>query len=325
MDNLGIDYRAPYWVLVETKHLLSQEFADLQAYNCFRFQYPGEAVFSHSRLASFEDCPRKFHYRYVLKLAVETESIEAFAGKRVHEVLERLYQFTGRGLVPSLGRVIERFRALWNDAFDPARIRIAREGAEAEQYRANGVRCLTNYYRRHYPFDRGETLGVEERVAFSLDEGDRYRVQGVIDRIARAPDEAIEIHDYKTGQRVPRQDELDRDRQLALYQIGVTERFGADAPVRLVWHYLLSDQLRTSTRTPEQLGALRRETMERIDLIRAERRFEPRPSPLCRWCEYRDVCPAAAGRAPAPAAGPAIDAAAALPPATASGQFLLRL
>jgi len=301
-----------------------------------------EDAFSHSRLSSFEDCPRKFHYRYVQKLPVETESIEAFAGKRVHEVLERLYQFTGRGAVPSLGRVIERFRALWDESFDAERIRIAREGADAELYRSNGVRCLTNYYRRHYPFDRGETLGIEERVAFSLDDGDRYRVQGVIDRVVRAPDDAIEIHDYKTGQRVPRQSALDQDRQLALYQIGVERRFGHSGPVRLVWHYLLSDQLRTSTRTPEDLGALRRDTIGLIDRIRAERSFEPRPGPLCRWCEYQAICPAMAARAPAPLAGPPADApalAAALPaappraagsaaprpPATASGQLLLRL
>jgi putative RecB family exonuclease len=302
-----------------------------------------DEIFSHSRLASFEDCPRKFHYRYVQKLPAETESIEAFAGKRVHEVLERLYQFTTRGAVPSLGRVIERFRALWGESYDPARIRIVREGALPEQYRANGVRCLTNYYRRHYPFDHGETLGMEERVTFSLDEDDHYRVQGVIDRLVRAPDDAIEIHDYKTGQRVPRQAELDQDRQLALYQIGVARRFDHAGAIRLIWHYLLSDQLRTSTRTPEDLGALQRDTIGLIDRIRAERAFEPRPGPLCRWCEYQGICPAFAGATPAAPAESALSAGAsatmpgpmapqatvpaAAPrlPATASGQLLLRL
>ena len=315
-----------------------------------RYSAAVDEIFSHSRLSSFEDCPRKFHYRYVQKLPAETESIEAFAGKRVHDVLERLYQFTTRGAVPSLGRVIERFRALWEESYDPARIRIVREGAEPEQYRANGVRCLTNYYRRHYPFDHGETLGTEERVSFSLDEDDRYRVQGVIDRLVRAPDDAIEIHDYKTGQRVPRQQQLDQDRQLALYQIGVARRFDHDGPIRLVWHYLLSDQLRTSTRTPEALAALRHDTIGLIDRIRAERAFEPRTGPLCRWCEYQAICPAFAGAAaaasaatadpaesagasaplPAPIAPPtsppaALPAAAPRLPATASGQLLLRL
>jgi ATP-dependent helicase/DNAse subunit B len=48
-------------------------------------------IYSHSRLSSFEDCAKKFEYRYVLKLKRDTESIEGFVGKQVHKVLERLY------------------------------------------------------------------------------------------------------------------------------------------------------------------------------------------------------------------------------------------
>ena len=46
-------------------------------------------VYSHSRLSCFEDCPKRFHYRYILKVPAETQSIEGFVGKQVHEVLER--------------------------------------------------------------------------------------------------------------------------------------------------------------------------------------------------------------------------------------------
>jgi RecB family exonuclease len=91
---------------------------------------------------------------------------------------------------------------------------------------------------------------------------------------------------------VPSQQELDQDRQLALYQIGVEGRYQGDAPVRLVWHYLLRDQVRVSTRTAEQLAELRARTIELIDRVEAERDFEPQPSTLCSWCEFNDVCPA---------------------------------
>jgi putative RecB family exonuclease len=252
-------------------------------------------VYSHSRLSSFEDCPRKFQYRYVLRVPVDTESIEGFVGKLVHEVLERLYVFTGEGRVPSVARVVERFRVWWEERYDPARVRIARDDTDAPHYREIGERCLSNYYRRHYPFDRDETLGVEERVEFSLDPAGRYRLQGVVDRIVRARDGALEIHDYKTSRRVPSQERIDQDRQLALYQMGVTGRYASGEPVRLVWHYLALDQMRSSTRTPEQLETLRAETMALIDRIRAEERFEPRPGPLCRWCEFASICPAAPG------------------------------
>jgi putative RecB family exonuclease len=265
-------------------------------------------IYSHSRLSSFEDCPKKFQYRYVLRVPTDTESIEGFVGKRVHEVLERLYRFTENGQVPSLARVLERFRIWWGEHYDPARVRIVRRENDADHYRALGERCLSNYYRRFYPFDGDETLALEERVAFSLDESGNYRLQGFIDRVVRARDGAIEVHDYKTSQRVPSQEILDRDRQLALYQMGLADRFGSEQPMRLVWHYLLLDKTRTSTRTPEQLEALRGATIGLIDRIRTETHFEPRPSALCRWCEFSHLCPAGGasreGEPPHPAEGP---------------------
>ena len=51
-------------------------------------------IFSHSRLSTFERCPRRFQYRYLLNIPAEGESIEAYLGKRVHEVLGRIYRAT---------------------------------------------------------------------------------------------------------------------------------------------------------------------------------------------------------------------------------------
>lgn len=256
------------------------------------------AVYSHSGLSSFEKCPRQYWFRYVRKLEVDTESVEAFLGKRVHEILERLYQFVATGRLPRLAQVLERFVATWNERLDPARVRIVRSDVGYEFYRDTGLRCLSGYYRRRYPFDEEETLGLEEMVHFSLDEDGRYRMRGVIDRIARARDGTLEIHDFKTGRRVPSQERLDQDRQLALYQIGLSRRYGEAAPVRLVWHYLAAGVVRTSSRTPEALQALREQTIRLIDRVEAEHEFEPRPSALCAWCEFREICPAARSASP---------------------------
>lgn len=256
-------------------------------------------LYSHSRLSSFENCPRQYHYRYVQRLPVESESIEAFLGKRVHEILERLHRFVGEERVPPLPAVLHRYRAEWDRLYDADRIRIVRSEDSVDFYRELGERCLGNYYRRHYPFDADETLGLEASVSFELD-GGSVRIRGVIDRLVRAPDGAVEIHDYKTGRRVPRQKALDEDRQLALYQMGVRKRY-PDAEIRLVWHYLLSDQVRVSRRTPEKLETLRARTLELIERIEAEQEFAPRPGPLCAWCEFRSLCPAS-GERPRPGA-----------------------
>jgi putative RecB family exonuclease len=246
-------------------------------------------LYSHSRLASFENCPRQFRYRYVDRIRVEVESIEAFMGKLVHAVVEKLNLVTASGQVPSLEAVLRRYHIMWDEGFDPERVRIVRGGTGPDLYRAIGARCTENFYRGHYPFDGEESLGIEEKVQFDLDAEGRYRMRGVVDRIVRARDGSVEIHDYKTGQRVPPQHVLDRDRQLALYQLGLGERAG-DREVRLVWHYLATDRVRTSRRTPEQLEAVRAGTIDLIGRIEAERAYPARTGPLCRGCEFNDRC-----------------------------------
>ena len=249
-------------------------------------------LYSHSRLSSFENCRKQFEFRYILKIPQETEGVEAFVGKRVHEVLERLYQFTDGGRIPGLEKVVKRYYALWDEHYDDKRVRIVREGTPLSFYKELGERCLRHYYRAHYPFDADETLGLEERVVFELDDAGEYQMQGIIDRIVRCADGAIEIHDYKTGARVPSQAIADKDRQLALYQIGLTKEYGDEQPFRLVWHYVAKGQKRVSERSPEQLSALREETIARIDQIESASEFPAKKNSLCNWCEYKAYCPA---------------------------------
>ena len=268
-------------------------------------------IYSHSRLSSFEKCPQQFRYRYILEIPPEGEGIEAFMGKRVHEVLERLYEFVGRDQIPSLEQVVFRYHAFWDEHYDEKRVKIVRRGTPASFYRDLGVRCIEYYYRRYHPFDQCETLGIEEEVRFDVDEepeaidatatpdskadtseepAGAYALRGIIDRIVRGADGAIEVHDYKTGRYIPSQKELNNDRQLALYQIGLQRRFGDQQPYRLVWHYLQRREVRTSTRTPEQLETLRSHTRDLIDKIEAATSFPVQRNRLCDWCEYKTRC-----------------------------------
>lgn len=264
-------------------------------------------IYSHSRIACFEKCPRQFYFRYVLEVPSTQEGIEAFLGKRVHEVLERLYQFVGEGRRPPLDKVLQRFRTFWNQHYNASRIKIVREENSPALYREIGERCLTLFYRRHYPFDNGETLGLEKRLVFPIDTEKGYQLQGIIDRLARARDGVLEIHDYKTSARALSQKDADADRQLALYQLAIERsetnqrNFDPSRGVRLVWHFLQKDQIRISTRTPEQLDSLREETVSAIHEIEAaiatsgSDRLNTTPFPtqkttLCNWCDYAKIC-----------------------------------
>lgn len=58
----------------------------------FKIAFFMHPLFSHSRIGTFETCPRKFSFAYVEKLPAVGQSVETFMGKRVHESLERLHQ-----------------------------------------------------------------------------------------------------------------------------------------------------------------------------------------------------------------------------------------
>ncbi len=288
-----------------------------------------QKTFSPSSLNCFENCPRQYYYRYVEKVPVDTEGIEAFVGKRVHEVLERLYGFVERGMVPSLPRVIYRYHMFWQEHFDAEKLRIVRREMGFVDYRADGVKAIENFYRRFYPFDQDETLGLERKIQFRLDPDGRYPIRGIIDRLVRTRDGALEIHDFKTGRRIPKQEDLDQDRQLGLYELAIRREFPDADEIRLVWHYVLRNQTRVSVRSDDQRETLRRKTVRTIDAIRVENEWRPKTSGLCDWCEFKDRCPSFQSDAealPQEAREPAAPAPAPLPApgpdATQPGLFL---
>lgn len=252
------------------------------------------SVYSHSRISSFENCPLRYRYRYIDEIKRDVEGVEAFVGKVVHEVLEALYTDPARARAAGAGAFIRLFQDIWQRRLTPA-VRIVRENMTIEDYRALGARCVESFYRRHHPFEGGEVLGCEIKVEFSLDREDRYRMLGFIDRVDRLAPGVLEIHDYKTGG-LPRAGALKTDRQLALYEMAVRERWEDVKEVRHVWHYLAHEKEFVEIRTRDDLGRTRLATIKAIQSIEAMTEFPARRSPLCSWCEYRDICPEWEGR-----------------------------
>jgi len=112
-----------------------------------------------------------------------------------------------------------------------------------------------------------------------------------VDRIAYNPEtKQYEVHDYKTANSLPQKEKIERDRQLALYSLGVKEMFGQEQEVLLVWHYLSHNKTIYSKRTKEQLEKLREDTIQLIKKIESTEKFPLNRGPLCNWCEYKNHC-----------------------------------
>ena len=256
-------------------------------------------VYSHSKLETFKTCPLKYKYRYIDKIEKPDEqSIEAFVGSRVHEALRKLYEDLQTGRLNRVAHLVEFYNAEWNAKYGPG-IKIVRAGTNQSDYHRYGERCIRNYYAQYAPFDQSETLHIEEHFLFDLDPSGQLKLQGYMDRVARRPDGAFEIHDYKTGRSVPTQQHADVDGQLGLYQIALQSQRPEARRVVLLWHYLGHSRTLRSARRPEQLVQLRESTTAVIHRIELTKDFPPHKSPLCDWCEYKPECPLWGGSPPA--------------------------
>jgi len=189
-----------------------------------------------------------------------------------------------------LEELLEYYNKLWEENWKDTVIIVKKEYTQ-ENYRKMGERYLTDYYNRHKPFDRGKIIGLETMDLLPLDEGGNYKFHIRIDRLVDMGNGMYEVHDYKTGSTLPKQEELDEDRQLAMYSLWVRRRFKDFKKVRLVWHFLAVDKEMDSFRTKKQLEDLRDEVMEQIKKIEAAEEFPANVSWLCDWCLYKSICP----------------------------------
>jgi len=247
-------------------------------------------TYSHSQLSTYETCPHQYRLAYIEKIKTETEGIEAFMGSRVHDALEKLYRDLKVTKLNTLEELHNFYHQSWEKNWNEM-VQIIRKEYSPEDYRRLGERCISDYYKRYYPFNQGRTLGLEENIYFPLEEEKGYWIRGFIDRLTLVDNSILEIHDYKTSNRLPTQEEVNSDRQLAFYQMGVEGKWKDIREIKLIWHYLSFDTEIQSLRTPEELHQLRLKTLELIQKIETDRHFLPKEGALCDWCDYQGICP----------------------------------
>ena len=249
-------------------------------------------AYSHSQLETYEKCPFKYRLQYKERVKAERRSIEGFMGSVVHATLEKLYRDLLMSRLPELEEVQADYLKRWEASYGED-VFIVRKEYRAEDYRNTGLRCVEDYYRRYYPFQGGVPLWLERRVNIPLrdSEGRLIAFTGILDRLDGLEGGGYEIHDYKTSQALPTQDDLRRDRQLSLYQLAVEEAFPDAVEVELVWHYLAFDREVRLKRDREELQNVAAEAAELVRRIETAEDFPPRESELCEWCEVQEYCP----------------------------------
>jgi len=250
------------------------------------------AIYSHSRVSCYENCPYQYKLKYVDRAEVEVlTSVEAFLGDLVHRTLEKLYQDLKYQKTNSREELHEFFNDMWAKEYT-SDIMIVKKDYTQENYRKMGEKFISDYYETYQPFDDMTVLGLETQDKIQLPDGNLWHVR--IDRLGVDGGGNYYVCDYKTNSRMLLQDDADMDRQLAMYGLWVKEKFRDAKTVVLKWYMLAFNKSVVSERTDNQLEQLKSSVVSKIAKIEQATEsgdFPINVSGLCDYCTYRHLCP----------------------------------
>jgi len=250
------------------------------------------AIYSHSRVSCYENCPYQYKLKYVDRAEVEVlTSVEAFLGDLVHRTLEKLYQDLKYQKTNSREELHEFFNDMWAKEYT-SDIMIVKKDYTQENYRKMGEKFISDYYETYQPFDDMTVLGLETQDKIQLPDGNLWHVR--IDRLGVDDGGNYYVCDYKTNSRMLLQDDADMDRQLAMYGLWVKEKFRDAKTVVLKWYMLAFNKSVVSERTDNQLEQLKSSVVSKIAKIEQATEsgdFPINVSGLCDYCTYRHLCP----------------------------------
>ena len=245
-------------------------------------------VATPSKLASFEDCPRRYRYAYVDRPTPPKDVHWAHnsLGASVHTALRNWY-----GLPAKRRRPEEMARLL--------RVTWVSEGYRDEAQERAVFTIALGWLERYAQ----ELDPLVEPVGFERTVGAKTAIlalSGRADRIDRRGDELV-IVDYKTGRFGVTQDDARGSAALALYAFAASQVFRRSCH-RVELHHLPTGKVAAHEHTDATLArAVERAEATARDIQAGERAlddgaepdtaFPTRPGTLCSYCDFRKICP----------------------------------
>jgi DNA helicase II / ATP-dependent DNA helicase PcrA len=232
-------------------------------------------MLSASDIETYRLCPLKYKFARVFRIPQESTINQRF-GIALHTVLERFHKS------PNAGReeLFELFESSWRrGGFG--------DSDDELQFRERGIEALERYWENTRD-EEGEAVWFERSFSFTLGP---HVIRGRVDRVDRRPDGTYEVIDYKTG-RSKTADELQRDVQLSIYQMGARESWGVETSAHSYYYVMTAEKVPVA-HSDEELDRVRA-TIEEIGAGISRQDFQPTPSQeICSFCDFRIICPAA--------------------------------
>ncbi len=234
---------------------------------------------SPSAVNRYRICPQQYLFGYLWSLREGPKAAMSF-GAVMHTTIKRFVDQLRKGVKLPFEEVQRIFEMEWNS-----------KGYEDEyqegEYKKDGLEQLRVF---HAGMMAETPQAVEQEKTFELPLDNNVIIKGRIDQINSLGNKRdVEIVDYKTG-RAKKDADAKKDLQLSLYALAVKEILELE-PVRLVFHYLLTNERQETTRDAKQLDEAQKIVQEAAADIRAGE-FPAKPGFICRNCAYKPICPA---------------------------------
>jgi RecB family exonuclease len=247
-------------------------------------------------LAAYSACPYQYRFAHVLK--IPTMGKEQFSfGKTLHATLQKLFillnEKKGLGqsnlfeapkdntgdINVSFEEILKLYEQSWVDDW-------YRDKKRKQDRKKQGREILKAFYGK-YKNNWPEVLFLEKGFNWKITDGkSNYILRGVIDRIDNV-DGGIKLVDYKTG--APKEKlSFEEKEQLLIYQLAVGELF-KEPVAGLVFYYLDNNSEVEFLGTGAELEKIKTKIIKTIEQIKSGQ-FEPKPSKLCAWCDFKEIC-----------------------------------
>jgi len=266
----------------------------------------GRPYISHSQLALFRGCPRKFAFHYVEKATPAFQASSLLFGSAMHAAIEFHFRRLLEGLVTSAADMLYAFLASWeaqqiSTAASVGDIPIRfNKGEDMGTVTAMAERMIAAFLASPISHPVGQIVGIEEQFRVVLDDA-LPDILAKVDLVTQTAD-SLHVVDLKTSRSKWSPDRAaEGAEQLLLYGCTLREMSeGVGLPVRL--HFAVITKAKTPVvqvlEVPASEGTLAsvHENASRVWQTARAGNFYPSPSPLnCCLCPFKDRCPAFGG------------------------------
>jgi DNA helicase-2/ATP-dependent DNA helicase PcrA len=233
---------------------------------------------SSSAVDNYRKCPQQYAFSYLWSLKEGPRAALTF-GSVMHTTIKRFVDQLKKGVKLPFAEVQHIYETEWTSAgFE--------DDYQEAEYKKDGLEQLRAF---HATMLEASPQILEQEKTFELPLANDLILAGRMDQVNSLGRNDVEIVDYKTGK--PRKDsDARKDLQLSIYALAAKEIFEWN-PVRLVFHYLQTNQIQVTSRDSKQLDDAEKIVQEAAADIRAAQ-FPPNPGFVCRSCAYKPICPA---------------------------------